>query len=106
MKLIGLLINGIPGHPIEALTLENIQLELPGGGTADAAKVKLPEKESAYPEYNMFGKTLPASAIYARHVRGLKLENVQTHLLKPDARPTTVFVDVQDVTPANFAAES
>ncbi len=51
IEMIGLLINGVPGSPVEALTLENIQLELPGGGTAEAAKIKLPEKETAYPEF-------------------------------------------------------
>lgn len=106
IKMIGMLINGVPGHPIEALTLENIQMELPGGGTAEAAKIQLPEKENAYPEHNMFGKTLPAYGIYARHVRGIKLQNVRTSVLKPDARPATVFVDVEDITPANFATET
>ena len=106
IELIGLLINGVPGHPVEALTLKNIQMELPGGGTAEAAKIQLPEKEAAYPEFDMFGKTLPAYGIYARHVRGIKLQNVRTSLLKPDARPATVFIDAEDVTPANFATES
>jgi len=101
--MIGILINGVPGHPVQALTLENMQLELPGGGTAgDAAKV-LPEKEAAYPEYSMFGKKIPAYAIYARHVSGVKFTNIKTSLLKPDARPATVLVDVSDVTPADFA---
>lgn len=104
--MIGMLINGVPGHPAEALTLENIQMELPGGGTAEEAKVQLPEKEAAYPEFDTFGKTMPAYGIYARHVRGIKLRNVRTSLLKPDARPATVFIDVAGVTPANFAAES
>jgi polygalacturonase len=104
--MIGMLINGVPGFPVEALTLDNVQLELPGGGTAEAAKVKLGEKENAYPEFNMFGKTLPAYGIYARHVRGVKFNNVRTNLLKPDARPAVVLIDVQDVTPADFAAES
>jgi len=104
--MIGMLINGVPGHPVETLTLENIQMELPGGGSAEAAKVQLSEQEKAYPEHNMFGKTLPAYGIYARHVRGLKLRNVRTSLLKEDARPATVFIDVEDVTPADFAAES
>jgi polygalacturonase len=103
VELIGMLISGVPGHPVESLTFENIQLELPGGGTAEAAKVQLPEKEKAYPEFDMFGKTMPAYGIYARHVRGIKLLNVQTSLLKPDARPATVFIDVEDVTPADFA---
>ena len=54
----------------------------------------------------MFGKTMPAYGIYARHVRGMKFQNVTITPLKPDARPATVFVDVEDVTPANFATES
>ena len=45
--MIGMLINGTPGHPVEALTLQNITLELPGGGAAAAAKVRLSEKEAA-----------------------------------------------------------
>lgn len=103
--MIGMLINGVPGHPVEALTLENIQLELPGGGTAEQAKVKLSEKEKAYPEFDMFGKTMPAHGIYARHVRRVKFNNVRTSLLKPDARPATVLIDAEDVTPANFAKD-
>jgi parallel beta-helix repeat protein len=103
VEMIGMLINGVPGHPVEALTLENIQISLPGGGTAEDAKVQLPEKESAYPEFNTFGKSMPASGIYARHVRGIKLNDVRTALLKPDARPATVFIDVEDVTPPDFA---
>lgn len=106
IEMIGMLINGIPGYPVEALTLENIQLELPGGGSAEAAKISLSEKEKAYPEFNMFGKTLPAYGIYVRHVRGVKFNNVRTSLLKPDARPATVFIDVENVTPTNFGKDS
>jgi polygalacturonase len=106
VKMIGILINGVPGHPVEALTLQNIRLELPGGGTVADAKKQLPEKEKSYPEYNMFGKTIPAYGIYARHVRGVTFDNIQMKLLKPDARPATVFIDVENVTPPNFAAES
>jgi polygalacturonase len=101
--MIGMLINGVPGYPAENLAFENIQFELPGGGTAEDAKIQLPENEKAYPEYSMFGWTLPAYGIYARHVSGVKFENIQMTLLKPDARPAAVFVDVNDVTPAGFA---
>ncbi len=103
--LIGMLINGVPGHPVENLTLENIHLELPGGGTAKAKTIQLPEKESAYPEFEMFGKTMPAYGIYARHVCGLKFQNVRATLLRPDARPAMVTIDVADMTPANLAVE-
>jgi polygalacturonase len=106
IESIGILINGVPGHPVEALTLDNIRIDVPGGGNAKDAAVQLPEKEASYPEYNMFGKTLPVSGFYARHVRGMKLTNVVTTPVKPDGRPATAFVDVQDVTPANFAGDS
>jgi parallel beta-helix repeat protein len=106
IEMIGMLMNGVPGFPVEALTLENIQLELPGGGTAEDAKIQLPEKEKAYPEFEMFGKTMPACGIYARHIRGIKFQRVRTSLVKPDARPATVLIDVEEVTPANFPAES
>jgi len=33
----------------------------------------------------------------------VKFTNIKTSLLKPDARPATVLVDVSDVTPADFA---
>ena len=100
IEMIGMLINGVPGHPVEALTLENIEIALPGGGTAEAANVQLPEKEAAYPEFNTFGKIMPAYGIYARHVRGMKLSNVRTTLAKPDARPANVFIDVEKTAPA------
>jgi polygalacturonase len=93
-RLIGLLINGIPGHPVESLTLENIQIQLAGGGTAADAQIQLAEKESSYPEYNMFGKVMPAYGIYARHVRGVSFTNVRITVAAPDARPEKVLIDV------------
>jgi hypothetical protein len=103
IDMIGMLINGVPGHPVENLTLENIQLELPGGGTEADAKIELPEKEKTYPEWNMFGKVMPASGIYARHVRDVTFKNVQARVLKDDARPPVVLIDAEGVTPADFA---
>jgi Glycosyl hydrolases family 28 len=104
--MIGVLINGVPGFPVEGVRLENIQLELPGGGTAEAAKVELPEREKAYPEYNTFGKIMPAYGIYARHLRGVSFHNVRTSLQQPDARPSVIFIDVEGVTgrPASAGA--
>jgi polygalacturonase len=104
VEMIGLLINGVPGHPVENLTLENIAIELPGGGTPEQAQVQLPEKEAAYPEYNMFGKVMPAYGIYARHVRGISFKSVLTTVKTSDARPARILIDVAGVTPADFAA--
>jgi polygalacturonase len=106
IRMIGMLINGVPGHPVSRLTLENVHLELPGGAGAQDANVQLPEKEAAYPEFNMFGKTMPAYGIYARHVRDVRFIDVKTSLVKADARPAAVFIDAQDLTPAAFVAEA
>ncbi len=45
----------------------------------------------------MFGNTLTGCGIHARHVRGVKFGNVRTTLLKPDARPITVLIDVKEL---------
>lgn len=96
-RQIGLLINGIPNGPVENLTLENIRIELPGGGNSADAQIQLPEKVSAYPEYSMFGKIMPAYGIYVRHVRGITFKNVRMDVIIPDARPARILVDAQDV---------
>lgn len=86
------LIMGLPGHPIEDVTLENVRLVYDGGGTeADAAR-QPPELEDAYPEPSMFGRT-PAYGLWARHVRGLTLKGFQATTMAHDARPERLFED-------------
>ena len=92
---IGILINGVPGYPVETLLLENIKIEVPGGGTAEDANIQLPENEGGYPENRMFGATLPSYGIYARHVRGAAFKSIKIKTQKPDARPEKVFIDVE-----------
>lgn len=94
---IGILISGIPDHPVKDVRLENIEMKLPGGGKQADASVVLPEKENAYPEITMFGKQFPAYALYARHVSGLTVTNVTIELAKPDPRPARVVEDAKDV---------
>ncbi|MBC7783950.1 MAG: right-handed parallel beta-helix repeat-containing protein [Burkholderiales bacterium] len=101
-KQIGMLINGIPDHRIQALTLENIEIELPGGGRAEDAKVELAENVAKYPEMLMFGRVMPAYGMYVRHVDGITFNNVKTTVLKPDPRPAAVLIDVHRMAPADF----
>jgi polygalacturonase len=109
---IGVVISGIPGHNIEAVTLENIDIELPGGGSAEAAQAVLEEKENAYPEITMFGKQFPASGLFARHVKTLNASAVRLAFAKSDLRPAIVLQDADTATlsgwtiPGNKAAES
>jgi hypothetical protein len=88
---------GIPGHPVEGITLRGIHITFPGGGTPeDAARRELPELEDQYPEYFMWG-VLPAYGLYARHVKGLALEGVRFDVASPDVRPAVVCDDAEDV---------
>jgi polygalacturonase len=91
----GCAISGLPEAKIENVTLSNIRLSFEGGGTKADAEREIPEKPAAYPEYSMFG-TLSAYGLYCRHVKGLKLLNIQLQLQKPDQRHAFVFEDVED----------
>lgn len=87
------LIMGLPAHPIEDVTLDNVRLVYDGGGAAaDVARQPL-ELEDAYPEPSMFGRT-PVYGLWARHMRGLTLKGFSVTTTTPDARPQTLFEDV------------
>lgn len=89
----GCAIAGLPEHPIENLTLQNIRLRFAGGGTVEDAGRKLPEKETGYPKGRLFG-LLPAYGFYCRHVQGLRLHNLDLGFEHDDARPAIVADDV------------
>ena len=92
-------ITGIPGHPVENLTLENIEIIYPGRGNNGLANMpvsrltEVPEREALYPEFSMFGE-LPSWGFYVRHVEGLTMKNVKISIAAPDYRPAMIFDDV------------
>lgn len=94
----GILITGVPGHYITNLTLENININLAGGGTADNARQQVPEAIDKYPEVKTFGPLVPAYGVWARHVKGLKLVNITFTLDGNDLRPAFICEDGKDVT--------
>src|SRR5581483_6314983 len=67
-------ISGIPSHPIEELTLEDVAMDVIPATAPPTAPI--PELEGEYPQAGMFG-ALPAAGVYARHVAGLTLTNVK-----------------------------
>jgi len=93
----GILITGVPDHYITNLTLENIEIDLAGGGRPENARQQVPEAVDKYPEVKTFGPLVPAYGIWARHVKGLKLVNITLHLDSNDRRPAFVCEDGQDV---------
>jgi len=96
-------IAGLPGHPIQEVTLENIDLTYPGRASKAMAYIGLyrldavNEAATAYPEFSMYGE-LPSWALYARHIQGLTLRNIRVSLRDSDFRPAFIFDDVQELT--------
>lgn len=90
----GILILGLPGHPIEDVVLSNLQLHYLGGGTPAQAAREVPELEKAYPDPYDFG-TMPSWGMFARHVKNLSLRGVELRVDAPDARPAVTLDDVQ-----------
>lgn len=115
-----ILLAGLPGHPVEDVTIEGVHVLSRGGITLEQVAAQpaelvnafflrgnepgvtgprdpfaVPAREPSYPEPSMFG-LLPASAIYARHVTGLVVRDVTYAYEKPDTRPRVVLDHVTD----------
>ena len=89
--------DGMPARRPCDITLRNIHLTVPGGGTAKDAAAQVPEKDGGYPEAFMFNRRpLPAYGFYVRHADRVKFENVTVTLRTPDARKPFVFDDCTD----------
>lgn len=89
----GIMITGIPGHCVENVILENLDIVFTGNGSkADASRV-VPEDSARYPEQFFFG-VLPSYGLYLRHVKGITLKNVNLSLKNPDMRPKIVCEEV------------
>jgi polygalacturonase len=87
-------ITGIPGHPVEDVSLSNIDITMADAGRE--ARLPVPEAEGDYPHAPMFG-ALPASGLYVRHVRGLTMRNVRLRTPRATGKARVVLDDVDDV---------
>ncbi len=95
-------ISGMPGNPIQDITLKNVTIVYPGGGDPFYAKRghtpadldAIPELLDAYPEFS-YWKELPAWGFYIRHVEGITFDNVVLTAKVPAYRPAIVMDDVK-----------
>jgi polygalacturonase len=87
------IISGVPGQVIEDVKLNDVFLQQAGGGTTDLAALAPPENEMKYPDPHMFGM-LPATGLFARHIRDLEVSNVEIATVAADARPAFWLHDV------------
>ena len=95
-------VTGIPGHKVENVVLENIEIVYPGRANKGYAYMPLsrlsdvPEAEKEYPEFSMF-QELPSWGLYVRHVDGIELKNIRLRTKEADFRPAFVFDDVTNL---------
>ena len=90
----GAIISGLPGHEIEDLQLSNIRIFYKGGGPKDSINRVVPEYEKDYPEPYRW-KIMPSYGFFIRHVKGLKLHNIEVSFMKDDPRPAFILDDVK-----------
>lgn len=87
------LIAGIPGMPLEDISLANIHIDTVYPGKKEWVKNPLPEAENAYPEYWISG-WLPASGLYCRHINDLHLQDIHFRATANEWRSTVICDDV------------
>jgi len=94
-------ITGIPGDYVDSVTLSNLHFENVLSSRPEWVGTSVAEKESAYPEARMYGM-LPASGLYVRHARNLRLDRIEFVAAAGEARPALIFDDVDRVQVGNL----
>ncbi|MEO8110958.1 MAG: glycosyl hydrolase family 28 protein [Ginsengibacter sp.] len=95
-------VTGLPGHVVENVTLENIEITYAGGASKEVNYFPLDsfrvitEATKDYPEFSMFGE-VPAWGFYARHVKGLTLKNILLTNSQDDYRAGILINDATKV---------
>lgn len=89
-------ITGFAGYDVENVQLSNIRILSMGTGTAEDARIKLPENATTYPENRIFGYIIPSGGLYARHVTGLSVQNCSWLTRQKDERPVVILDDVKE----------
>jgi len=93
---------GIPGHPVEDVTIRNILIQHSGGGSRQDAALQLPENEKEYPEPTMFGTT-PAHGFYIRHAKRIEISDYKVLAHNKEERPCFILEEVEGAVFSNIA---
>jgi polygalacturonase len=87
------ILSGIPSHSLEDIHLSNIFIEHKGGAPVEAAAIRPPEKDTAYPDPEMFGP-MPAQGFFLRHIMNLEMSHIEVRPQQPDFRPSFYLDEV------------
>lgn len=93
-----MIIDGLPGHYIDNISLTDIHYTAVGGGSyQDARRTDIPHHMGKRAECFNYEGSLPAYGLYARHVKGLTLDNVCIDVMKPDTRSIVYTEDCSNI---------
>jgi polygalacturonase len=95
------ILSGIPDFPIRDVKISNVYIQHGGGGSADDAKIVMPENADKYPDPGMFGPTTPSQGFFLRHITNLEMSHVEIQPATPDQRPSFYL---EEVNRADFIA--
>ncbi len=96
-----LLIVGLPGNPVENVTLKNIHIQYKGGLTLDDVREQRGSnsfffgRNNGYPEPSAHG-IQPAWGLSMQHARNITFKNVTMELMQPDEREKIFLKDVEN----------
>ncbi|MDR3260573.1 MAG: hypothetical protein LBT78_01920, partial [Tannerella sp.] len=91
-------ITAVEGTYAENVTIKNVNITVPGGGTLANIGELVSENIANYPEATMFGKALPAYGFYVRHIKNITFDNVTVNKIASDVRPLFYCDDVDNAT--------
>ncbi len=94
---------GIPGHPVEAITLENLRVIYRGDEKPVEGVISVQEVEAKYPSAGMFGH-LPSYGLFCRHAKDVQLARIDMNSDLPDRRYGVYCEDVDDLVLDSIAA--
>jgi hypothetical protein len=79
----------------------NVTLQLEKGAVL-LGSTEIADYRNLDPFIDGSGNPMGYELIVAVDASNVRFQNVETNLLKPDARPATVFIDVADLKPVDF----
>ena len=92
-------ISALPGDTIDDITLDNVHMIAPGGGSqAEAERTEghgeMYDFWGMYPEHLQNLGPYPGAVMYVRHARGVRMNNCTFETTRPDARAAVAAEDV------------
>jgi len=91
------IISGIPGHDIEDIRFNNIDIWY---RPLDSARTQIqkvvPEYIKTYPEPAKFG-VMPSYGFFIRHVKNIEMNNINIHYMGEEDRPAIILDDVKGI---------